>query len=137
MSKLKENLVKGRNQMAAKEDDVNVVRKEGSVKEKAEKKHTHSFDKMSENEDVIAEEIVKVFDKEEGLVKEKKAEMKDEHVLVDIFVKEEVTIENVLVEGVDRVKYDGSAGRKNLQMEGDETSKELQFKKADTRFFKN
>merc|ERR1719209_2137472 len=66
---------------------------------------------MSVEEVVMASDLAQEIVKEMGLMKEK-AWKKDDYGFEDIFVKEEVTIENALVEEVD-----GIAGRKCLHKE--------------------
>ena len=125
MAKLKEDLAKGRRQVAAKEDTVdNVVKEEGAVKEgvAAEMK---GFGDMSEEELVfenLVEEHKQVAAKED-IVKDEvkderpdKAEMKDEHHFDEMSVKEEVTVENVLVGEI--LKGESLVKEEKAQMKG-------------------
>ena len=136
MAKLKENLMKGRNQVAANEDfegGHQVIRGESpGNEERAEMKDRLVCEELfASGELVVKNMLLEKMDKEECSVKEETAETINEHNLEDIFIKEEVTKGSVLVEEGYGVKYDAGAGGKGLHMEKEMISEELKFKKAE------
>ena len=137
MTELKENLVKGREQAAAKEGiAVNVLQEGGLVQEGmvAEMKDDSSWEEIFEKEEVfmddLSEEQKRVTVEKDAKVareevpeNEEKAEMKDTHDFDEMLVEGEVVMENVLVEEVD-----GTAGRNGFQKEKRTIA---EFKKGD------
>ena len=137
IAELKENLVKGREQAAAKEGiAVNVLQEGGLVQEGmvSEMKDDSSWEEIFYKEEVVMDDLLEEqkqvtvekdakVAREEVPENEEKAEMKDTHDFDEMLVEGEVVMENVLVEGVD-----GTAGRNGFHKEKGSIA---EFKKGD------
>ena len=117
MAKLRENLVKGREQVAAKEDVENVFKEGGPVQEVLVAEIKNGSEDAFKKEDVVLDDSVEArkqvatgkdvmnMVQEEGLgIEEEGAEMNAEHDFDDMFVKDKVVVEKVLVEEVVKEK---------------------------------
>ena len=99
MAKLKEDLMKGRKQVAARDDIVlNVAKEEVEVK----KGVTADWKVDNGHGNISAEEVVikNLVEENEQFAFNEGVEMEDEHHFDKMVVKEEGTVENMLVEDI-------------------------------------